>query len=96
MKSTNLAKSARLNKLPEGSNNDGWCAISNNPNEYLTVDFGKVTKVTRIAIQGLYSKDWWTSTYKLSYSFHADGYFIPYKNDQVVSLHMFLGSNNTG
>ena len=76
-------KLARLNLLPKDNFKGGWCVKSNNLNEYLTIDLGKVNKVTRIATQGLYEKDWWTSTYSVSYSQHANGYFVPYKNDKV-------------
>ena len=51
--------------------------------QFLQIDLENITKVTRIATQGVYN-NWarWTKTYTLDYS-EDGGAFKPYHNDQV-------------
>ena len=58
-----------------------------NEHQFLQIDLENVTKVTRIATQGLTCKsNWpwagWTKTYTLDYS-EDGGTFISYHNSQV-------------
>ena len=59
-----------------------------NAYQFLQIDLGNVTKVTRIATQGQSGRDWsdrwswWTMTYTLDYS-EDGGIFISYNNVQV-------------
>ena len=51
--------------------------------QFLQIDMGNVTKVTRIATQGTSDKNWWTKTFTLDYS--QDGVtFISYNNSKVL------------
>ena len=55
-----------------------------NQHQFLRIDLGNVTQVTRITTQGTFDKNWWTETYTLDYS--QDGLtFIPYNNSQVLT-----------
>ncbi|XP_078346313.1 uncharacterized protein LOC144631689 isoform X2 [Oculina patagonica] len=74
---------ARLNKKPEGSFQGGWISQYQDAYQYLQIDLGKVTKVTRLATQGRYDAGWWTKTYTLDYSVDG-GTFKSYSNGQVL------------
>ena len=51
--------------------------------QFLQIDLANVTKVTRIATQGTFDKNWWTKTYTLDFS--QDGVtFISYNTGQVL------------
>ena len=65
-----------------GSFQGGWISQYKDTNQFLQIDLGKVTKVTRIATQGRYDAGWWSKTYTLAYS--VDGRtFMLYNNGQV-------------
>jgi len=55
-----------------------------NEHQFLQIDLENVTKVTRIATQGLIDNGWgrWTKTYTLDYS-EDGGTFISYHTSQV-------------
>ena len=65
-----------------GSFKGGWISQYADANQFLQIDLGKVTKVTRIATQGRYDAGWWTKTYTLAYSVDG-GTFMLYNNGQV-------------
>ncbi|KAL9955596.1 hypothetical protein ACROYT_G036938 [Oculina patagonica] len=73
----------RFNEKQEGSFGGGWISQYKDANQYLQIDLGKVTKVTRLATQGRYDAGWWTKTYTLDYSVDG-GTFKPYNNGQVL------------
>ena len=50
--------------------------------QFLQIDLGNVTKVTRISTQGCHNRDRWTKTYTLDYS-EDGGTFTSYHNGQV-------------
>ena len=62
------AKQARLHFKSNGSKAGGWSALSNNPYQWLQVDLGSYTRVTRVATQGGNGYDQWVTKYKLQYS----------------------------
>ncbi|XP_048587810.1 neurogenic locus notch homolog protein 1 [Nematostella vectensis] len=45
-----------------------WASASQNPGEYLQIDLGRETTVTKVATQGNSNYDEWTESYKISYS----------------------------
>ena len=46
-----------------------WCPRYNNPNQWLQVDLGSYTTVTRIATQGRNGRgNWWVTEYRILYS----------------------------
>ena len=68
-----------------GSLQGGWISQYADAYQYLQIDLGKVTKVTRIATQGRYDAGWWTKTYTLDYS-EDGGIFKSYNNGQVCEI----------
>ncbi|CAH3038827.1 unnamed protein product [Porites evermanni] len=72
----------RLNEKKDGSFNGGWASQYGDAYQFLQIDLGNVTKVTRIATQGRYDAGWWTTTYTLSYS-NDGAAFTAYKNGEV-------------
>ena len=72
--------SGRLNGRRAGRQGGAWCAKRRDRRQWLQVDFGALTRVTRIATQGRQNSVQWVKTYYLSYS--KNGYrFIPYKEN---------------
>ena len=65
-----------------GSFQGGWISQYADTNQFLQINLGKVTKVTRIATQGRYDAGWWSKTYTLAYSVDG-GTFMLYNNGQV-------------
>ena len=59
---------SRLNNIASSGKAGVWCARSNNGNEWLQVNFGRETTVTKVATQGRYSGNNWITSYSLSYS----------------------------
>ena len=60
----NSAKFARLNL-------GGWVARAVDPRQWLQVDLGTYSSVTKVAIQGVNLRGWrkcWTASYNLQYS----------------------------
>ena len=68
--------------LTSGNYGGGWISQYADDKQFLEIDLGKVTKVTRIAHQGRADAGWWTKTYTLSYS-NDGAAFTPYNNGQV-------------
>ena len=72
---------ARLDTVKSGSYGGAWIPKANDLGQWIEVDLGKITKITRIATQGC-QKGYWVKRYSLSYSVKG-GPFLPYNNDQV-------------
>ena len=67
-----LAKKARLNSRHSWSNNECWAAATNDLHQWLQVDLGGYTKVTRVATQGSgYGLSGRVTEFKIRYS--SDG-----------------------
>ena len=66
-----------------GSFQGGWVSQYADANQFLQIDLGNVTKVTRIATQGRDDAGWWSKTYTLEYSEEDGGIFKQYNNGQV-------------
>ncbi|KAL9978620.1 hypothetical protein ACROYT_G016157 [Oculina patagonica] len=62
------AKLGRLNLVAASSQAGAWCAGSNNVNQWLQIDLGTPTTVTKVATQGRQDSSQWVSSYSLSYS----------------------------
>ena len=60
----------------------GWVSQYADANQFLQIDLGKVTKVTRIATQGRGDAGWWSKTYTLECS-EDGGIFKIYSDGQV-------------
>ena len=62
------ANRGRLN-LAAGSGKAGaWCAKTNDVNQWLQIDLGTPTTVTKVATQGRQDSSQWVTSYTLSYS----------------------------
>ena len=59
---------SRFNKVPSKGKAGAWCARRNNGNQWLQVNFGQDTTVTKVATQGRYDGNHWVTSYSLSYS----------------------------
>ena len=71
------ASLGRLN-LAAGSGKAGsWCANRNNVNQWLQIDLGTPTTITKVATQGRQDASQWVTSYSLSYSL-AGSYWVQY------------------
>ena len=62
------ARQARLHFKKAGSKQGSWSARTNDFNQWLQVDLGWYTIVTRVATQGRNAANQWVTTYRLQYS----------------------------
>ena len=85
------AAQARLHFQADGNKAGGWSALANGLNQWLQVDLGSHTRVTRVATQGRNRYDQWVSKYKLQYS--DDGVtFQAYKEAEDNSAKVSISS----
>ena len=83
------APQARLYFKANGGLAGGWSALTNDFNQWLKVDLGSYTRVTRVATQGRNAYNEWVAKYKLQYS--DDGTtFLYYKDVGDFSVKVFL------
>ena len=66
---------ARLHSK-SGSLLGGWVAFTNNLHQWLQVDLGSYTTVTRVATQGRFKHNQWVTKYSLEYSDDADIFHV--------------------
>jgi len=59
---------ARLNILSDGKHGGAWCPKHKSTNQWLQVDLGEITAVTKVATQGRHNSEDRVITYTLSYS----------------------------
>ena len=59
---------ARLNRKQEENKKGAWSSLNNDIYQWLQVDLGKYTTVTRIATQGRSDLNQWVTKYRLQYS----------------------------
>ena len=64
---THSAAQARLHSKAKGSKYGAWSAHEND-HQWLQIDFGSPTKITRVATQGRNGFNEWVTKYNLSYS----------------------------
>ena len=82
------AAQARLHSKADGNNQGGWVALKDDLSQWLQVDLGTYTIVTRVATQGRYGHDEWVTKYRLQYS--EDGYtfhFFEVSNGSSAKVH---------
>ena len=70
----NAPGQARLHLKRIGDKQGGWSAFTNDFNQWLLVDLGSLSMVTRVATQGKNGFDQWVSRYRLQYSIDGDRY----------------------
>ena len=79
---------ARLNILSDGKHIGAWCPKAKTTNQWLQIDLGEITAVTKVATQGRYSSEDRVTTYTLSYS--VDGmHWTGYKQRASEKVHLY-------
>ncbi|XP_078346319.1 LOW QUALITY PROTEIN: SCO-spondin-like [Oculina patagonica] len=87
------ATNARLNHLAGYGKTGAWTALYKEQGQWIQVDLGDITKVTKIGTQGRGDAGQWVTEYKVSYSFDG-GYFEFYKHDPYSSERVFKGNSD--
>lgn len=65
---------ARLNTKISGIKQGGWLPLTNDRDQWLQVDLGSYTRVTRVATQGRDGYDQWVTSFELKYSINQITY----------------------
>jgi len=78
------ATNARLNHRTGNGKTGAWSTLFLEQGQWIQVDLGDITKVTKIATQGRAELYEWVTEYKVSYSYDG-GYFAFYKSGQYGS-----------
>ena len=68
---------ARLNLAAASGKAGSWCAKKNDVNQWLQIDLGTPTTVTKVATQGRQDSGQWITSYSLSYSL-AGSFWVQY------------------
>ena len=68
---------ARLNLAAASGKVGSWAAKKNDVNQWLKIDLGTPTTVTKVATQGRQDADQWITSYTLSYSL-AGSFWVKY------------------
>ena len=87
---------ARLHQKADGSMAGAWSAQTDDLDQWLQVDLGSYTKVSRVATQGKNGYDQWVTKYKIQYSNDGQN-FLVYKEPgnslpKVTAIVFLLGS----
>ena len=78
---------ARLDTVKSGSFGGAWIPKTRDMGQWIQVDLGQITKITRIATQGRQDAAQWVKSYSITYSVQGDP-FLPY-NDNQVNKHKY-------
>ncbi|KAL9978631.1 hypothetical protein ACROYT_G016168 [Oculina patagonica] len=85
---------ARLNILYDNTHIGAWCPKYKSTNQWLQIDLGEITAVTKVATQGRYNTEDRVTTYTLSYS--VDGtHWTGYKQRAVEKVFAGNSDRNT-
>ena len=71
------AKLGRLNLAAASGKGGSWIAKKNDVNQWLQIDLGTPTTVTKVATQGRQDSSQWVTSYSLSYSL-TSSYWVQY------------------
>ena len=71
------AHGGRLNLAARSGKSGAWCAKTSNNKEWLQIDLGNPTTVTKVATQGRQNADQWLTSYSISYSL-TGSYWVQY------------------
>ncbi|XP_027046430.1 uncharacterized protein LOC113674157 [Pocillopora damicornis] len=75
----------RLNRRRYGRYGGAWCAKRRDRRQWLLIDFGAATKVSRVATQGRQNSAQWVTSYYISYS--KNGYkYTPYREGRRTKI----------
>ena len=81
--SNHAALQGRLHYRPNSGRTGAWSAKTNDVNQWLQIDLGVHSKVTRVASQGRYAVNQWVTKYKLQFGY----------NDQTLHYYRGQGEN---
>ncbi|RMX52485.1 hypothetical protein pdam_00013777, partial [Pocillopora damicornis] len=73
---------ARIYRMAGGGRTGAWSAKTNDKGQWIQVNLGKITTVTKIGIQGRQDYAQWVTSYKVSYS--QDGQHFAIQNQEYV------------
>ena len=79
------ARNARVHQRRAGRNGGAWCSRTRNNRQWLQVDFGTDTIVTRVCTQGRHNADQWVTSYYVSFSSRGQR-FITYKEGRRTKV----------
>ena len=79
------ARNARLHQQRAGRNGGAWCSRVSNRKQWLQVDFGTDTVVTKVCTQGRQNSDQWVTSYYLSFSSRGQK-FVTYKEGRQTKV----------
>lgn len=82
---------ARLNTVKSGSYTGAWIPKAQDAGQWIQVDLGKITKITRIATQGRQDAGHWVKSFSITYSVEG-GPFLPYNDNQVNASYTNTGT----
>lgn len=78
-------RNARLHQRRVGRLGGAWYAKRNDKRQWLKIDFGGLTRVSRVATQGRQNTDQWVTSYYVSYS--VKGFrFVTYKENRRTKV----------
>ena len=75
--SAHAAHLGRLNLVARSGKAGAWCAKTSNNKEWLQIDLGNPTTVTKVATQGRQNHNQWPTSYSISYSL-TGSYWVQY------------------
>ena len=75
--SAHAAHLGRLNLVARSGKAGAWCARTSNNKEWLQIDLGNPTTVTKVATQGRQDYNQWPTSYSISYSL-TGSYWVQY------------------
>lgn len=78
-------RNARLRQRRVGRLGGAWCAKRSDRRQWLKIDLGGLTRVSRIATQGRQNADQWVTSYYVSYSTKVYR-FITYKENRRTKV----------
>ncbi|XP_066019015.1 uncharacterized protein [Pocillopora verrucosa] len=88
------ASQARLNYKADGGFGGGWSSLINDANQWLQVDLGTYTRVTRVATQGRNGYDQWVTKYTMENSEDGQSFQV-YKPSNASVARVFTGNQNS-
>ena len=71
------ARLGRLNLVARSGKVGAWCVKTKNNKQWLQIDLGHPTTVTKVATQGRQDSSQWVTSYSLSYSL-TSSYWVQY------------------
>lgn len=80
------AINGRLHFLYRSGRYGAWSARTNDIYQYLQVNFGDWTKVSRVAIQGRSDYDQWVTSFTISYGQYDAAFFKTYKEEGIKKV----------